>query len=74
MDFNLNNMTIEQAKQVLKENGYYVDNLWHTDDVHHLGDISEDEAYDVLDSVLQNAYTIGNINEMLEDKFNERTN
>ena len=26
-------MTIEQAKEVLKENGYYVDNLWHIDDV-----------------------------------------
>lgn len=67
-------MTIEQAKQVLKENGYYVDNLWHTDDVHRYGDISEDGAYDVLDSVLQNAYTIEKINEMLEDEFNNRTN
>jgi len=74
LDFNLNDMTTKQAKQVLKEHGYYVDNLWHTDDVHRFGDISEDDAYDVLDSVLQNVYTIGNINEMLEDKFNERTN
>ena len=74
MDFNLNNMNIEQAKQVLKENGYYVDNLWHTDDVHQFGDISEDGAYDVLDSVLQNAYTIEKINEMLHDEFYERTN
>ena len=67
-------MTIEQAKKVLKKNGYYVDNLWHTDDVHQFGDISEDGAYDVLDSVLQNAYTIEKINEMLHDECYERTN
>lgn len=63
---------IEQAKKVLKEYGYYVDNLWHTDDVHRFGDISEDEAYDVLDSVLQNDYTIEKINEMLDDEFHAR--
>lgn len=63
---------IEQAKKVLKKYGYYVDNLWHTDDVHRFGDISEDEAYDVLDSVLQNDYTIEKINEMLDDEFHTR--
>ena len=40
----LSKKSLEQAKQVLKENGYYVDNLWHTDDVHRFGDISEDDS------------------------------
>lgn len=67
-------MTIEQAKEVLRENGYYVDNLWHIDDVQRYGDISDDDAYQVLDSVLQNGYTIEKINEMLEEEFYQQTN
>ena len=62
-------MTIEQAKQVLKDNGYYVDNLWHIDDVKRYGDISDDDAYEVLDMVLDNEYTIERINELVQYEF-----
>lgn len=67
-------MTIKDAKEVLRQSGYYVDNLWHIDDVQRYGDISDDDAYKVLDSVLQNGYTIEKINEMLEEEFYQQTN
>ena len=69
MDFNLNNMNIEQAKEVLKENGYYVDNLWHIDDVKQHGDLSNEEAYDILDSTLRNDYTIETINILIKENY-----
>ena len=73
MDFNLNNMTIEQAKQVLKENGYYVDNLWHIDDVKLQSDVDvdDDTAYDILNSALTNDWIMEQINvsisQLIED-------
>ena len=67
-------MTIKDAKEVLRQSGYYVDNLWHIDDVQRYGDISDDDAYQVLDSVLQNGYTIENINELFEEEFYQQTN
>lgn len=51
-------MTIEQAKQVLKDNGYYVDNLWHVDDV-PMG--SDDERMEVLDNALRNPWVMEQI-------------
>lgn len=66
-------MTTEHARQVLKDHGYYVDNLWHIDDVQRYGDISQEGAYHVLDSVLQNGYTIEKINEMIEEEFYNTT-
>ena len=62
-------MNIEQAKQVLKENGYYVDNLWHIDDVKQHGDLSNEEAYDILDSTLRNDYTIETINILIKENY-----
>lgn len=73
MDFNLNNMTIEQAKQVLKENGYYVDNLWHIEDVKLQSDVDvdDDTAYDILNSALTNDWIMEQINvsisQLIED-------
>ena len=46
-------ISIEQAKEVLENEGYYVDNLWHIKDVmNKYKDINEDEAYFILDEVL----------------------
>jgi len=63
-------MTIEQAKDLLKENGYYVDNLWHIDDVKRYGNVSDEEAYEILDSTLHNDYTIETINTLIEQTYN----
>ena len=48
---------IDHARETLKEFGYYVDNLWHIDDVKSKKECSDDEAYDILDNALQNEAT-----------------
>lgn len=45
---------IEAAKQLLKENGYYTDNLWHVSDVKARFECSDDEAQKVLHDALKN--------------------
>ena len=52
-------MSVEQAKEVLKANGYFVDNLWHVDDVKLRYNCDDDEvAQDVLDRALTNDATM----------------
>lgn len=47
---------IENAKQLLKRNGYYVGNLWQTCDVTMNYDCTEEQAQEVLDGVLTDDY------------------
>ena len=49
--------TIKQAKQVLRDNGYYVDNLWSIEDVVSNFNCTDDEAQEVLDLALNNDAT-----------------
>ena len=53
--------TIEQAKQVLRDNGYYVDNLWSVEDVANNYNCTDEEAQEVLDGALQNNATMEQI-------------
>lgn len=56
-------MTIEQAKQVLENNGYFVDNLWHIQDVKSKSsDISDEDAMGILESALTNDWIMEQIN------------
>ena len=49
-------MNVDQAKKVLKDHGYYVDRLFHEDDVKSLGfKFSGYESYNVLDKVFNNS-------------------
>lgn len=52
-------MTTEQAKQVLRDAGYFVDNLWHIQDVYNAadGNIQKDQAMQVLEMALTNEIT-----------------
>tara|TARA_R110002095_G_scaffold138164_1_gene119671 strand:- start:565 stop:1086 length:522 start_codon:yes stop_codon:yes gene_type:complete len=71
---------IEQAKQLLKDNGFYIENLWHVDDVKYGGN-SEDkyiectnyEAYEILSEAVQqesiNESIFDNIQAINETKF-----
>ena len=52
---------IEEAKAILKQAGYYVDNLWHVDDVKSRFKCDEDDAQEVLDSAFQNEATMAQI-------------
>lgn len=65
-------MTTEEAKQVLRDAGYYVDNLWCIEDVD--ADITDDEKYEILDEVLQSEYIMERINESIEVKVEEFLN
>ena len=52
-------MSVEQAKEVLRANGYFVDNLWHVDDVKLRYNCDDDEvAQDILDRALTNDATM----------------
>jgi hypothetical protein len=52
------------AKAVLKENGFYVDNLWHIDDV----DLFEiDECFEVLSDAIEQDSICEQINASIQD-------
>jgi hypothetical protein len=54
-------ITVEQAKEILEKNGYYVGNLWCVDDVKAKFKCTDEEAQDVLDGALQNEATMQQI-------------
>ncbi len=62
-------ITEKDAKAFLRMQGYYVDNLWHIDDVKNNADdveMDDDDAYEVLDRVMQSEYMVSTIFEMIE--------
>ena len=54
-------ITEEQAKDFLREKGYYVDNLWSVADVKAKFKCTDDEAQTVLSGALQNEATMEQI-------------
>ena len=52
---------IDNAKAVLKAAGYFVDNLWHVEDVQAKFDCSPMEALSVLNRALTNEATMEQI-------------
>lgn len=70
-------MTTHQAKQVLRNAGYFVDNLWSIDDVINVDDsLSKEQAMQVLSMALTNDATMEQIwysiqvaTEILTDKI-----
>jgi hypothetical protein len=52
---------IEQAKALLKSNGYQVDNLWCVEDVKHKFNCTDEEAQNVLYRALTNDATMEQI-------------
>ena len=74
-------MNIHEAKQALREAGYFVDNLWHVDDVKNATEVSlsTNQAMQVLSMALTNEATMDQIwmsiqiaTEILTDKIIER--
>jgi muramoyltetrapeptide carboxypeptidase LdcA involved in peptidoglycan recycling len=57
MDTRKKQQEIDNAKAILKSYGYYVENLWHIEDVFPKNDCSDDDAYDILDDAMQNDAT-----------------
>lgn len=52
---------IQEAKEFLKQNGYYTDNLWCVEDIKSKFECSDDEAQEVLNSALNNDATMEQI-------------
>lgn len=59
---------IEEAKQVLREAGYFTDNLWHIDDVKLRFNVTNDEdAQAILEQALTNGWIMEEIHYMIGD-------
>jgi hypothetical protein len=58
-------MIVEEAKKVLRDNGYFVDNLWHIDDVKTRYKCDDETAQDILNGALTNGYIMEQINEAI---------
>ena len=57
---------VEKAKDLLRESGYYVDNLWQTKDVMDFYECTdEEEAYLILNEVMTSEKTAVNIFEQI---------
>mgnify|MGYP003478425128 CR=1 FL=1 len=54
-------MTVESAKQFLKDNGYFVDNLWTVHDVKEKFNCTDEQAQSVLNDALTNEATMSQI-------------
>jgi hypothetical protein len=60
-------MTIAEAKQVLRNEGYFVDNLWHVSDVQNNFECTDEQAQDILYWSLTRDNVIEFINEYITD-------
>jgi|688.fasta_scaffold36383_3 hypothetical protein len=52
---------IEKAKQLLKDNGYFTDNLWHVEDVKGKFNCDDETAQSILKDALENDATMEQI-------------
>jgi hypothetical protein len=59
-------MTEQQAREVLRKAGYFVDNLWHIHDV-DLDGASDEDKMQILDDVLSNGSYYERVFEMIGD-------
>lgn len=55
-------MTVQQAKQVLRDAGYFVDNLWHIDDARcKFKNLTDEDCQDLLNQTLTNEWVMEQI-------------
>ena len=52
---------IQEAKQILRDAGYFIDNLWHISDVQQDFNCSDEEAQEVLMEALTNSWIVDQI-------------
>lgn len=58
---------IEQAKAILKEAGYCTGSLWHIKDVKQYHECTDEEAYDILEQVLDSDWITEQIFKEIDD-------
>lgn len=59
--------TREEARDLLKQHGYFVDNLWNVMDVTDRFECSDEVAQDILYDALTHPYIIERIHEIIRD-------
>lgn len=59
-------MTTQEAREFLKENGFFTDNLWHIDDVQLRFKCDNETAQKILSQALTSGSTIESIHETIE--------
>lgn len=62
---------IEQAKETLREAGYFVDNLWRIDDVTWNYECTDEQAHEILFAALTHPYIVENVFSIINDKAEE---
>jgi hypothetical protein len=60
-------MKTREAKEELRKQGYFVDNLWNVLDVTDRFDCSDETAQDILYQALTNSYIVERIHETIRD-------
>lgn len=58
----------DAAREVLKKNGYFVDNLWHVDDVKAVFNCDDNKAQEILSVVLTDGWLTELINNSIADR------
>lgn len=65
-------MTTEEARELLRANGFFTDNLWHISDVKDNYKCTDEEAQSILDGALTNGWIMeqifATIKDLAEDK------
>lgn len=64
-------MTVQQALEVLRMNGYYVDNMWHRSDVTEKFHCTDEEADEILNNVLNSESICEHIQERIFSEGDE---
>lgn len=59
-------MTLAEAKEFLKNEGYFVDNLWHVSDVQNNFECDDETAQNILYWALTSPATIEYINDSID--------
>jgi hypothetical protein len=59
-------MTLAEAKQFLKNEGYFVDNLWHVSDVRNNFECDDETAQNILYWALTSPTTIEYVNDSID--------
>jgi hypothetical protein len=62
-----NAQEVNTARELLKKNGYFVDNLWHIRDVQTKFNVQDDVAYNVLSVLLDSDYHKDRVNQDISD-------
>lgn len=59
-------MTLAEAKQFLRNEGYFVDNLWHVSDVQNNFECDDETAQNILYWALTSPTTIEYVNDSID--------